>query len=423
MTFHKGNIDVTRFVALGDSITAGYTDGALCHYGQQNTYANLIATQFKHFGGGDFKQPFINPNSVGMGFSGNSCLVLKNSISSIEPTSMSLAYIATEGDSSVFTENNYETAGPFNNMGIPGSKAISIVTETYGNPANGDGNYNPFFTRMASNPATASVLSDALLVEPTFFSLFIGNNDVLAYALSGGTLDVITPLEGKPGEGFEESLHVIVNALITNGAKGAIANLPDLNSVPYFAAIPYNGLVLNEHDILLLNNKYFSRGFHFFKGRNPFVINESAENPNKIRQIKKGESILLDILFDVNKENYLKGIMPIPKKYVLINSEKLKIENTIKAYNKCIKSISEEKKLAFVDVNALLKTARTDRIYNSFLYKFNYKNGGVFSLDGLHPNAYGQVLLANEFIKAINVTYNSDIPLLDSNKFKNVVFP
>jgi len=423
MTFlHKGNIDVTRFVAIGDSITAGYTDGALCHYGQLNSYANLLGIQFKQIGGGDFKQPFINPNSVGIGFSGNSCLVLKNTISNIEPTSMSLAYIATQGDSSVFTENNYETAGPFNNMGIPGSKAISIVTENYGNQANGDGNYNPFFTRMASNPA-ASVLSDALLIKPTFFSLFIGNNDVLAYALSGGTLDFITPIEGNAGEGFEESLNVIVNALITNDAKGAIANLPDLNSVPYFAAIPYNGLVLNERDILLLNNKYFSRGFHFFKGKNPFVINDSIENPNKIRQIKKGESILLDILFDGNKENYLKGLMPIPKKYVLVNSEKLKIENTIKAYNKCIKSISDKKNLAFVDVNALLKTARTDRIYNSFLYKFNYKNGGVFSLDGLHPNAYGQVLLANEFIKAINSTYNSCVPLLDSNKFKNVVFP
>jgi hypothetical protein len=420
---NKGNIDISRYVAIGDSITAGYTDGALCHYGQQNTYANLLASQFKCIGGGDFKQPFIHPNSVGIGFSGNSCLVLKNIVNDFEPISSSLAYIAAQGDLSIFSENIYNTGGPFNNMGIPGSKAISIVMQEYGNPVNGDGNYNPFFARMASNPAKASILSDIVELQPTFFSLFIGNNDVLAYALSGATSDTITPLAGAAGKGFEESLRVIVNTLINNCDKGAIANLPDLNSVPYFAAIPHNGLILNDHDVLLLNNKYFSFGLNFMKGKNAFVINDSIDNPNSIRQIKKGESVLLDILFDANKEDYLSGIMPIPKKYILTTFEKLKIENSIIDYNKCLKSIAAEKKLAFVDVNGLLKTAFTDRIYNGLLYKFNYKNGGVFSLDGLHPNAYGQALLANEFIDAINTTYNANIPLLDSNKFKSVIFP
>ena len=424
MTFsHKGNIDVSRYVAIGDSITAGYTDGALCYYGQQNTYANLISRQFRYIGGGDFKQPFIHRDSVGVGFSGNSCLVLKNIADSFEPTSVSLSHMAEQGDLSIFSENNYSSDGPFNNMGIPGSKVISIVSEKYGNPVNGDGNYNPFFTRMASNSATASVLSDALLLQPTFFSLFIGNNDVLAYALSGGTLDVITPLEGMSGKGFEESIRTIVNSLLSNGAKGAIANLPDLNSIPYFSAIPYNGLVLNEWESILLNEKFSSAGLHFTKGKNPFVINDSVENPNRIRKMKKGESILLDVIFDANKEHYLQGIKPIPKKYVITSSEMLKVENTIKAYNKCLKSVTEEKKLAFVDVNLLLKKARTDRIYNSLLCKFNYKNNGVFSLDGLHPNAYGQVLLANEFINAINTTYNSSIPILDIKQFKNVIFP
>lgn len=420
---YKVNIDVTRYVALGDSITAGYTDGALCYYGQQNTYANLLARQFKYIAGGDFKQPLINLNSVGMGFSGNSCLELKNIAGSVNPNAVSLAYITTQGDFSIFLENNYNTDGPFNNMGIPGSKAISIVMENYGSPANGVGNYNPFFTRMTSNPETATILSDALLLQPTFFSLFIGNNDVLTYALSGGTSDAVTPLKGEAGKGFEESIRTIVNSLINNGAKGAIANLPDLNSVPYFASMPYNGLILNERESKLINDKFKLQGFHFTKGKNPFIINDSIENPDSIRQIKKGESILLDILFDTNKEDYLCGITAIPKKYILTISDKLKIENTIKAYNKCLKSIAAEKKLAFVDVNALLKKARTDRIYNGLQFNFNYKNGGVFSLDGLHPNAYGQALLANEFIKAINTLYHTYIPLLDSNKFKKKVSP
>ncbi len=420
---HKENIDVTRYVALGDSITAGYTDGALCYYGQKNTYANLLAEQFKAIGGGDFKQPYLHPDSVGIGFAGNSCLVLKNIINSIEPTSFNLTYLANQGDRSIFSKNNYTSDGPFNNMGIPGSKVISVVMPGYGNPVNGDGNFNPFFTRMAFSPETSSILSDALIIKPTFFSLFMGNNDILAYALSGGTSDIITPLEGSSGIGFKESLKTIVDSLLNNGAKGVIANLPDLNCVPFFSAFPYNGLVLSEQDVLLLNEKYGADGLHFTKGKNAFVICESIENPYKIRQIKKGESILLDILFDVQKEDYLSGMLPIPKKYILVNSEKLKIEDMIEAFNKFIKSLADQKKMAFVDVNTLLKKSRNDRIYNGLLYKFSYKNGGVFSLDGLHPNAYGQALLANEFIKAINSSYHTTIQLLDSDTFKNNIFP
>jgi len=228
MSVPGGNIDVSRFLALGDSITAGYTDGALCHYGQLNSYVNLLAQQFKKVGGGDFKQPFVNPDSVGIGFSGNSCLVLANVAGPLEPTSLVLSYFEKQGDLGAFADNIFLSHGPFHNMGVPGAKAISMTMPGFGNPSNPPGTFNPFFTRMASNPATASVLSDALAMEPTFFSLFIGNNDSLAYALSGALSDRITPLQGEPGVGFEESLRAVVNTLTEKNMKGVIANLPDL---------------------------------------------------------------------------------------------------------------------------------------------------------------------------------------------------
>ena len=34
--------------------------------------------------------------------------------------------------------------------------------------------------------------------------------------------------------------------------------------------------------------------------------------------------------------------------------------------------------------------------------------GSAFSLDGVHPTARGYALLANEFMKAIDVTYGSN---------------
>ncbi len=44
--------------------------------------------------------------------------------------------------------------------------------------------------------------------------------------------------------------------------------------------------------------------------------------------------------------------------------------------------------------------------------------GSAFSLDGIHPTARGYALLANEFMKAIDVTYGSNFEA--SGGFVNV---
>ena len=77
-------------------------------------------------------------------------------------------------------------SGGFGNMGVPGAKSFHLVAEGYGNLANvASGKANPYFVRFASSAST-SVLKDAVAQKPTFFSLWIGNNDVLSYATSAG---------------------------------------------------------------------------------------------------------------------------------------------------------------------------------------------------------------------------------------------
>ena len=49
-----GDINVSNYVAIGGAMTAGYSDGALYYNAQQNSYANLLAEQFKLIGGGEF---------------------------------------------------------------------------------------------------------------------------------------------------------------------------------------------------------------------------------------------------------------------------------------------------------------------------------------------------------------------------------
>jgi len=409
------HIDLSKYVALGDSITSGYTDGALFYEGQLHSFASLLAEQFKLIGGGDFKQPLMKPNSVGVGFYGNARIVLKK-----EGIAEIPSYMAPQGDLSIFLENIFETQGPFNNMSAPGAKLISMVTPGVGNPQNGAGNYNPFFTRMASNPLTTSVLLDGLALRPTFFTLFIGNNDVLTYASSGGTMDAITPIDGGVGIGFNKSIEAVVNALTEQGAEGAIANLADITTVPYFTVIPFDGLILNQSQADQLTEKYKEVGLQFHEGRNAFVINDSIDKANSIRQIEQGELLILEIQLDPNKDKYLTAEIPIPKKYMLTHTEIATVQKAIASYNECIERITNEKKLAFVDVHAFTKTFREEITFDESMLCAKYNGNSIFSLDGLHLNALGQAFLANIFIKAINKRYASEIPLLTISDYKGI---
>jgi hypothetical protein len=409
------NIDVSRYVALGDSITAGYMDGALYDEGQRHAYPIILATQFRQISNGNFKQPGMHPDSVGVNLEGESRMVLKAGERSGD---FVLTRLSKDGDLRALTENHYLSNGPYNNLGVPGAKAITAVMHGFGNPANGPGAYNPFFTRMASNPIKASILSDAQLIDPTFFSLFIGNNDSLAFALTGGTQNAIT----FPAN-FESSFKAIVNTLTKNHAKGVVANLPSVAEIPYFMTIPYNGLLLTATKAHLLNTRYLSARIKLVEGSNGFLAEDPLAKPNGVRLLEKGEMVLLDLMLDKEKESYLSGERPIPKRYTLFHEQLQQTQKAIDAYNKVIHAVAAEKQMALVDINALLKTAKPDRIYNPLTRQIEYARKGIFSLDGLHPNCFGQALMANEFIRVINTTFGCDFAPVRSHRYPGIVFP
>lgn len=238
----SGDANFSRYVSLGNSLTSGYTNNALYISGQQNSYPNIIAGQMAMAGGGTFVQPLM-PDDIG-GFS-NFGIAGKLTLQIVDGK---LSPVPTPAESP-FTP---ATGGPFNNMGVPGAKSFHLLAQGYGNPAGiPTGQANPYFARMASSPNT-SILADAVAQNPTFFTLWIGNNDVLSYAISGGTgvdqtgnpnpatygsNDITDPT--FYGGVMQNILETLVNQL---GAKGAIANIPSVTSIPYFTTVPYNPL-------------------------------------------------------------------------------------------------------------------------------------------------------------------------------------
>lgn len=418
MAHQYHTIDFSRFIAIGDSITAGYADGALYYSGQVNAYPNLIARQYQSLRPLIFRQPLVAQDSPGIGFIGRSRLVLVPDDTHPKNKWGRLANYSSSGDTGILSENSYHTSGPFHNLSVPGAKAAHLLQPGYGDPSKGAGNFNPFFTRMASDPAGTSVLQDILKGDPTFFTLLIGNNDILSYAMHGGTDDVITPVEGPVGKGFSATFRYIIDKITRKGAKGILATLPDLTSIPFFNTILHDDLLLEKKEAEQLTLHYAESGIRFKTGTNAFMIEAMADGQPVLRQMTKGEIVLCEIMQDEQRMEYLSGRRPIPKRYYLTAEEVSIIKHMIGVYNEVITAVAEEKGLGLVSLNKLLANARPDRYYDSRARAIHYMETGAFSLDGIHVNAMGQALLANEFIRVLYRAYGLRIPRVPIVQFR-----
>ncbi len=242
-----GTADFSTYVSIGNSLTSGFTDNALFIASQENSMPNMLSQKFALVGGGDFTQPLMNDNYGGMAIGGERILEPRLVFDGSGPASLE----SLIGEVTVTTDllvNN--PTGPFNNMGVPGAKSFHLLAPGYGNLANVSlGLANPYFVRMTGVTPDASVLELALAQSPTFFSLWIGNNDVLGYALSGGDgSNEITPVDGDAGVGFNATYATLIGALAVSGAQGVVANIPDITSIPHFTTVPYNPLDPTDAD-------------------------------------------------------------------------------------------------------------------------------------------------------------------------------
>lgn len=298
VTVTKGDADFTKYVSIGNSLTSGYRDGALYIDGQNESFPSMIAAQMKLAGGGEFKQPLMADNLGGIpavGFTNKRVLT---------PT-MGLGFAAGTGAT---TLANIYASGPYNNMGVPGAKSYHLVAPGYGNPANLPlGKANPYFVRFAKNPATSSVLSDAMDMKPSFFSLWIGNNDVLSYATNGGMnsttvngVTTFTPAVVQTGnldpttyKGNDISDPNVVGGVIKSvldglksvgSTKGVIANIPNVTAIPFFTKVRYNEIPLSATKAAALNSGLYSKlnaalpsRFNLVSaGQNPVIIVDNS---------------------------------------------------------------------------------------------------------------------------------------------------
>lgn len=439
----SGSADFSSFVTLGASFTAGFSDGALFIASQENSFPNILSEQFANIGGGDLSQPLMNDNIGGLLFGG---------VQIQEPRLIFDGTGPVRLDADPTTEVTNILAGPFNNMGVPGAKSFHLLAPGYGNVAGvPTGQANPYFARMASNP-NATMLGDAVVQNPTFFTLSeIGGNDVLSYALSGGlgvdqtgnfdpstygSTDITDPTV------LGGTISLIVDGLTANGAMGVIANVPYVTSLPYFTTVPYNPVPLDAANAAALNAAYTAyndgllqaealgfitasereaRTIVFVEGQNAVVIEDedltdlSALGLPSYRQTTPDDLMVLPgasfigTLVD-NNPLLINGLsVPLTDQWVLTFIETGSVITATDAYNVAIEGIASSKGLAFVDLKALLEQASTTGItFDDFTMTTDLVLGGLVSLDGVHLTARGYALMANMFLEAIDATYGSN---------------
>ncbi len=472
--YTSGEADFSKYIALGNSLTAGFADGALYITGQENSFPNILSQQFAFAGGGEFTQPLMADNAGGLLLNGSPVLNLDGS--NRFPNRRVLVF--DEGGNPVgpaiytgappITEISANLGSSFNNMGVPGAKSFHLAAPNYGNVAGVEpGLSNPYYARFASS-ATSTIIGDAVAQDPTFFTLWIGNNDILSYATSGGVgVDHNVTGEQDPEKygsnditnntTFAGVYSQLLGALTVNGAKGVVLNLPNVTSLPFFTTVPYNAIPLDAQTAAVVNSNYdlYNNGLQglvlagllsseeasrrtikFSAGQNaPVILDEDLTDLTgfnaallNYRQATASDllvltsSSVLGTLADPNNPASVIGVgVALEDKWVLTPEEQAAVETARTSFNTTIAGLATANNLALYDVASDLAQAANGGIpYDGGIITSEFVRGGGFSLDGVHPTPRAHALVTNGILRAVEATYGANLPSVNPGDYGTV---
>jgi len=476
--YTNGEVDFSNYVAVGNSLTAGYADNALYRSGQINSFPNILAQKFAMVQEtGEFRQPLVNDNSGGLLLGGQQIQPNRFVLVTDEDGENSPAVHAGMQPT---TEVTNKLEGPFNNLGAPGAKSYHLVAPNYGSASGvANGTANPYYARFSSSE-TSTILEDALAQNPTFFTLWIGNNDVLGFASSGGVGEDQTGNINPATYGsnditdpqvFAQVYSQVASALAENASGGVLLNIPSVTSAAYFNTVPANAVPLDGATAQALNTQFNAyntqilpglvqagvisaaelqeRQINFAAGQNfvtivdedltdisqiiqgaPFnVPAQTAATLGQLRQATSEDLVTLPSASFIGtvvggNAQLINGVsVPLGDQYVLTTDEQELVAAATVQYNQVIAQVAQANGLALVDVNALLNQLQNGGIpYDSGNITATFGTGGAFSLDGIHLTARGYAVIANAIIEATNSTYGSTVPKANPGQYGTVFF-
>lgn len=362
-----GSADFTRFVAVGDSLGAGFLSGGLVRGAQEDSVPALVARQAT---GQTIEQPLVSEPGIPA--------LLR--LVSLAP----LQIVTLPGNGEPL---NLGLPRPYDNLSVPGYRVGDALRTFTGNPV---------IDLILRGQGTQ--LQQALALQPTFALVWLGNNDVLAAATSGRVIEGVTL---TPVGQFRADYTTVVSALQGAGADLVLANLPDVTSIPFVTTIP--PVVVNP----ATGEPVLGPGGQPI----PLIGPNGPLGPNDKVLLPASAALAQGI----GVPAAVGGTgQPLPDSLVLSAGEVNAIQDRVNVFNGIIRDLATQSGSALADVNALLRQANAGGFnLGGITFTADYLTGGSFSLDGVHPSPLGYALAANEFVRAINAAYGADIPPVD----------
>jgi len=365
------------YVALGNSITAGYQSSGINDSTQRQSYARLLAAQMgTQYHYASLAMPGCAPP-------------ISNTATGARVGGGTSTTCALRSSSSV--------TDVLNNVAVPGARVLDPISAT----------------TVASNALTTFVLGGktqvqrALDARPTFATVWIGNNDVLEAGASG----ILVPVPGiSPGivsteAQFEASYDAMIQQLTAGapGIKGVLIGVVQVAGIP----------LLQQGAIVFAQQAAVAQVFLQATGKAVTVnpnCNGSASLvslPQLIPVIRAGtHPPTISCAKGVDPTNPLVGDL-----FVLDAAEQQTLGATIAGYNAYIKSKADAIGFAYYDPNVLLAAKKASNDIPAFpnFASTNATFGTFISLDGVHPSAAAHKIIANELIGVINAKYGTSL--------------
>lgn len=392
-----------QYVAYGSSLTAGFRDGGYFNDGMATSYPMLIARQM---GLKDFEAPtFSNENLNGVG------------------RLVQTTFNPTGGPAPKFRMIN-------NNLGVTSISEKELVLEKHGD-ASKIGNWavtnserweflyafhdERLFSNRFGQKGWSQSYSDkyGLSSRPDLITLESGYTDLIKM-INGealrGSFEAV--LMGGSEVGNKESALGFGSTNRTTGERNyllCIANLPDPLDTPMFH------IVTGEE---VYKNLLIGRDIIFRQGTDPkdcvFLMNsklDSLLSPN-VHLVFKEEIIRQ---YPGNRMK-LGGPINLNEYYREIGDG---VYDNLRRYNNSLILYSKTYDFPIVDLHSIFKKIREGKFItdDGVLVEFKYPNGNFYSNDGFYPTAFGQAVIANEFIKVLNSHYNMKIPLINTREY------
>jgi hypothetical protein len=366
------------YVALGNSITAGFQSSGINRSTQEASFAAILADSMN--------TPFGIPALAVPG-----CPPPLTRFFNDEGVPAPQRPPETSEETCALRES--QTPRQLNNVAVPGARVIDALSNT-----------GP---RSAPSPLTQFILGGRTQVEaaldanPTFATIWLGNNNVLGPALAG-TTDDLTPFSRFARDYTQVLGDITSSPSFQGGVLVGVANvtfLPFFSPGPVYAALEQQGEFPPNFTVA----SSCAQSTNGLSARVPVsygftLIGRARANPN--------QTVTLDC-----------GASGTP---VLTLNDVESIVQTVRQYNGFIRDAAQRRGLAFFNPNEVLRALYTnddgDRDpTNDLIPKFPNRApdappfGQFFSLDGVHPSATTHRVMAAQLIEVINNTYDTSL--------------